>query len=680
MEQLLREAVELQIEIGDATTTSDRSFWDLPSVEPHHQNRGFREWVILIELLRDGWLRINEQDVERAALIARGWFSVGYASFKRLALFAASQPATIASSEWVDWLLRDGGGTLWSAETQREVLRLLVLRGNSLDKRTQARLEGSLVIKSAMATLSNAAAQKQKQLVAEHAVWLRLAKLASVGVVLGKGAATRLKRITAKHPDWELADNLSDEFSHWMTGSGEDDFEQLREIVSAPRRRHEIVAWIKQDSSSTQGLFYEDTWRDTCRSRFFHTAMALGDLSKENIWPAERWKEALQAWSEPGLASKAWHWVSGLIAAMPDAAFNVVARNVSYWIQTIGSAVTDDDENFFLLCDRILDGEYAEAVDTDAPVTRAINHPIGHVTQGLLNHWFSRNPGDGEGLPSNSRVRFDRLFESSRPQNRHGRVVLASRLIALFRIDRDWTTSFLLPLFNWESDPEEAKAAWEGFLWSPRLYMPLLLEMKPYLLQTPSHFQRLGEHSEQFAAFLTYLAIGPAQPTEGFSRDELRQAMASLPQDGLHRAAATLARAQEGAGERREEYWQTRILPVWMHIWPKDRRYASQAIGNHIASLIIAAGEKFPEALRVTHDWLAPLDQPHFALRKLRQSGLPTRFPTESLQLADILVKSLQWDARDLKQCLESIAAARPSLSDDSRFIRLLDVSRVISR
>ncbi|MBB3291415.1 hypothetical protein FHT39_000054 [Mitsuaria sp. BK045] len=677
LEQLLREAIELQIEIGDASATSDRSFWDLPSIEPHNQNRGFREWVVLIELLRDGWIRIHERDVARASHIARGWFSYGYATFRRLALFAASHSEAISVTDWITWLIDDNGLTLWSSETQREVLRLLALRGHSLDKRNQLRLENALTVKSARAALSDQIDQQRDLLIAEYAVWLRLAKLQSVGVVLGKGAAARLERIATKHPEWRLAENQSEEFSHWMSSSNEEDFDQLREIVPTPRKRREIVAWLMQ-AASPRGFLYEDTWRETCRSRFFHTALALWDLSRENVWPAERWKEALQAWSEPGLAVKAWRWVSPLIAAMPDQVFDVVARSVSYWIQSIGAAVDDNDAHFFKLCDRVLDGDYPQSLDTDEPLTRAINHPVGHVTQGLLNHWFNRNPSDGDRLPSYLKFRFSNLFDMSRPQNLHGRVILASRLITLFRIDQEWTVSFLVPSFNWDTNAHEARAAWKGFLWSPRLYMPLLLVMKPSVLQTASHFSELGKHSDQFAAFLTYLALGPIRPAEGFDTNELRLAITSLPPEGLHRVAATLAHAQEGAGERREEYWQTKILPFWKDIWPKDKNYASEAVSSHIANLIIATGGRFPEALHAIRDWLVPLERPHFALRKLGQSGLPTRFPAESLQLIDVLVKELKWDARDLEKCLDFIEAARPSLAQDPSFIRLRDISRAL--
>ncbi|MEO5332869.1 MAG: SIR2 family protein, partial [Magnetococcus sp. YQC-5] len=53
---LLRDALDLMRELGEADDWNDRSHWNLPSISPHPQNRSFHEWVALIELLRDAWL------------------------------------------------------------------------------------------------------------------------------------------------------------------------------------------------------------------------------------------------------------------------------------------------------------------------------------------------------------------------------------------------------------------------------------------------------------------------------------------------------------------------------------------------------------------------------------------------------------------------------------------------
>src|SRR3989339_410457 len=103
-QQLLRDALDLLRELGEAEDRSDRSHWDLPSISPHWQNRGFCDWVTLIELLRDAWLATRESDPGRARRIALGWFDVPYPTFKRLALFAAGQDNGIDPAHWVEWL------------------------------------------------------------------------------------------------------------------------------------------------------------------------------------------------------------------------------------------------------------------------------------------------------------------------------------------------------------------------------------------------------------------------------------------------------------------------------------------------------------------------------------------------------------------------------------------------
>lgn len=69
-ENLLRDARDLIRELGEAGDRGDRSFWDLPSISPHWQNRGVRDWVTRIELVRDAWLAVRIVDPARATRIA----------------------------------------------------------------------------------------------------------------------------------------------------------------------------------------------------------------------------------------------------------------------------------------------------------------------------------------------------------------------------------------------------------------------------------------------------------------------------------------------------------------------------------------------------------------------------------------------------------------------------------
>lgn len=90
-QKLLCDALDLFKELGESDGEWDRSYYDLPSIHKHWQNRGFHDWVFLIEFLRDAWTVTLESDPRRATRIALEWFDLPYVTFKRLALFAASQ-------------------------------------------------------------------------------------------------------------------------------------------------------------------------------------------------------------------------------------------------------------------------------------------------------------------------------------------------------------------------------------------------------------------------------------------------------------------------------------------------------------------------------------------------------------------------------------------------------------
>jgi SIR2-like domain len=294
LQQLLRDALDLLRELGEADDRSDRSHWDLPSISPHWQNRGFRDWVSLIGLLRDAWLALRGNDSVRATWIAQMWFDLPYPTFKRLALFAASQEACITPEQWVDWLLADGAWWLWSTDTGREVFRLLVLQGQQLAGTTQERLESAILAGPPRKMYRDDLEPERWQDLVARSVWLHLAKLNASGLALGTSAAGRLVELSNAYPKWQLVANEREEFSHWMSGTGDPDYEESRDVDIAPRKRRELVQWLMKPQPERRP-FYEDTWRDVCRTRFFHSLYALCDLAQDKAWPEGRWREALQA-------------------------------------------------------------------------------------------------------------------------------------------------------------------------------------------------------------------------------------------------------------------------------------------------------------------------------------------------------------------------------------------------
>ncbi|HNC61931.1 MAG TPA: SIR2 family protein [Rhodocyclaceae bacterium] len=679
-QQLLRDALDLLRELGEADDRSDCSHWDLPSITPHWQNRGFRDWVSLIELMRDAWLAVCATDRTRATRIAQNWFEFPYPTFKRLGLFAASQDGCIPPNQWVNWLLADDAWWLWSPDTGREVFRLFVLQGRYLAGAAQEHLEAAILAGPPREMYRDDLEEDRWQDLVAHSVWLHLAKLNTSGCALGASAAARLVKVSTAYPQLQLATNERDEFSHWMSGTGDPDYEDSRDVDIAPRKRQELVQWLTKPAPE-QRPFYEDTWRDVCRTRFFHSLSALRDLAQAGVWPAGRWREALQAWGEEAMALRSWRYAAPLVQTMPDAVLLEIDHAVTWWIEAASKSINCHQGILLDLCRRVLalpleagsgTRTIRNGVETYDLVGSAINHPIGHATQALINLWFKQNPNDNDLLPADLRPMFTALCDVHVDRFRHGRVLLGSRLIAFFRVDRPWTEQHLLPLFGW-SNHVEAKAAWEGFLWSPRLYQPLLTAFKSQFLDSANHYADLGKHRQQFATFLTYAALGP---TEGYTVEEFRSAIGTLPHEGLEESAQALSQALEGAADQREDYWKNRAQPFWQQIWPKSRDLATPRIAESLTRLVIAARGELPAALAAVQAWLQPIEHPDYVVHLLHESGLCRRFPAEALLLLNAVIADQQWAPRELGKCLDGIAQVAPQLAQYASYLRLRDYSR----
>jgi hypothetical protein len=197
----------------------------------------------------------------------------------------------------------------------------------------------------------------------------------------------------------------------------------------------------------------------------------------------------------------------------------------------------------------------------------------------------------------------------------------------------------------------------------------LLAAFKQPLLDTASHYGQLGDHAKQYADFLTFAALEPA---DTFTGSELAKATAKLPQDGLQHAAQALTRALSGAGEQRVEYWRNRLRPYLLKIWPKSGALVSPAISESLGRMCLAAGDAFPEALSEVRNWLVPVEYPHYLTHLLHESKFCKQFPSDALDFMDrVIGATAQWTPTELGQCLEQIRSTSPPLRSDPRFVRL---------
>lgn len=678
LQQLLRDALDLLHELEDADEFQDPSHWHLPSITPHWQNRGYQEWVVLIEYLRDGWLTLYDSNHDRARQIAMSWFHLPYPTFKRLAFFAASQNGCISSSVWVDWLVEDNARWLWSVDTGREVFRLLVLQGMHLTSDYQEKLESAILAGPPRSQYSEDLGHDRWHRIVQHEIWKYLSKLGLSGIQLGTQAAEYLHDVSKANPKWKLADNQSDEFSHWMSVTGDPDFDSFTKSEKAPEDLQELVKWLKE-SPDVDRHNRNDDWRDVCELRFEDSVVSLSTLAEENEWPEGRWREALQVWGKDSMTHRSWEAAAPLVSKMPDDKFSKVVHSVSWWTESCAKSIDIHLDEFWSLCRRILELPLDESTritsngrPINSPVTEAINHPVGHITEALVNYWLASKPRDNDTLPGELSAFFSEICQLDVARYRHGRVILAANLIALFRVDRSWVESYLLPIFSWQNH-SEARGGWEGFLWSPRLYKPLLDAFKDNFLNTAEHYDDLGEHRHQYVQLLTLAAL---DVKEGFTAAEFQSAIGHLPSEGLVSVVQTLKQALDGAAGQRESYWENRILPFWHDIWPKSRNRSSPKISDLLAQLIITSETSFPKALKMVQDWLGQIDNLYYVLHLLEGTSLCTQFPQQAIEFLSIIIVNSPFIPQELRKCLNDITNADPAISQSLAYMRLDELLR----
>lgn len=674
LQLLLRDALDLRREIERATDHSDLSYLALPSISSHWQNRGFRDWVVLIELLRDAWVATWEKDQPKAARIAHNWFTLPYSTFKRLALFAATYDGVASRGEWVDWVLADDGQWLWSTETKREVMRLLIQKGAHLNEESRTRLEEAIVVGPPQQLFLAEIELERLHELTNYYVWLRLKAQASGGSIIGESATKKLNELESA--DIRLQRELTEreEFASWTSGTGDPDYEEQRVFEKAPRKRSDLIHWlIRREKRENRG---EDDWPDFCREHFATAVCALCALSREGKSPVRSWTQALQAWSvEEKLTRRSWNRLAPVLQAMPEEVLLKIADSAAWWLEAAAKASDQHKDAFHSLCCRFLALRYQDPAIVETDELRAFGHPIGLVTQAFLSSWYKDNPKDYQGLPPNLKSIFTGLCDTRVDEFRHARALLAANVISLFRVDQAWAGKYLLPLFSWKNSTVEARVAWQAFLRTPRLYYPLFAALKVEFLDTVRHYSELGQLGGQYVDFLTFVALDRgAIRLDVVTDKELAKATGALPPEGLKMATQTLVRSLKNAGDQAPQHWHNRILPYLQYIWPKSDMHVSFA--DKFARLAIAAREAFPSAIGAVDVWLEPIEHPDLIVHVLHESKLCSKFPQDALTLLAKVITGQQWTPSDLRACLDEILTSWPDAVMDRRYQYLDNLTR----
>jgi hypothetical protein len=637
LEALIDTTLGLMEEIHE-TNGDDNSFWTLPSIEAHFQNHVHDHWTFLIELLRDAWLAIQKDSPERAAVIGQRWFEKKFATYKRLAMFSAAKEERILSKSWFTWLMVENCRWLWSNATRREVCRLLSTNASKLESNDLAVLLDEILKGPSREDYKAELLDEEWHGIKDRAIWIRLTKIKEGGATLTVDASSTLEQLSVLHTYLRTTEHQREEFLTWSSGTGSPDYEPEPTEIA------------------------ENNWKQLCREEASQAIDQLSQHHNDFALLAERWNWALEVWSQLELSDEQSIQIAESLLKLPSPVTVEIAYYASWWLSFISQKLKPAsalESKSLSLAEHILDSHKPQAKGEMDLLSWSINHTVGHITDMLLNLWYSREPKDNQGLEPIIAIPLTKIADNSSDEFLPGKVHLAQNTIFLYRADAAWTRKYLLPLFAWQSNHHQALAAWTGFVWANRLDKKLLTELKVDYLRTAEFTKDLGRYAANYISGLTVVALDP--PT-GFEIVEIQAAFRHLSNQQWSDVAHTLYNMTEGAGSQAGTYWLQKVKPFWRDYWPKDVTAKSDRTGVMLALLCVAARDQFPDAVDTLMPWMNTIEHAHSLIHSLAETDLPATHSSTTVKFLYPLLKNVDYAPHQLKKLLEKIQ--RQSLSE----------------
>jgi hypothetical protein len=240
-------------------------------------------------------------------------------------------------------------------------------------------------------------------------------------------------------------------------------------------------------------------------------------------------------------------------------------------------------------------------------LTDALNAPAGRLAEVLIR---KVTKGDDGELADHLRARLDRLIEVPGKPGLLARVRLAADVPFLFERAPKWTTSRIIPLFDWSSP--DAVDAWSARKYSSSIGSPELFGLvKQPFLQMFARPDMPAEDLGIFAGWLAAIVVANQADGAGYpllateARSALRLAGGGALVSVAHRLAVEM---ESAAPEQKRERWRATVGPVFQAIWPLDVELQTPMATFKLVQILRGSGSAFPEAAEIIVPFLRPED------------------------------------------------------------------------
>jgi hypothetical protein len=313
----------------------------------------------------------------------------------------------------------------------------------------------------------------------------------------------------------------------------------------------------------------------------------------------------------------------------------------------------------------------------------ALNHPIGHISMGLLHAQWKKQPQYQQKFLKQIRSRLIRVFISEKDSAFYGKMMIVSKSGLVNWIDPEFFDEYCLELFSWENQAQ-AHSFWSSLLMTNRIDKELSTKLKEHLVQCYNHLGDFNdEGSHELSKLIQYFVLSALDKDQLFDDNEINHIFSLLNADHLSIAIKYIYHRLLSSKER-SVTWNESIKP-FLRFWPKERNKVNQKICYHFALIICTLDEKYAEVMNKFGSFLFEID--HHSFNNYSQefnhfNNLPIyeNSPESLLKVILVLMPRCKpsqheaWKIREAVELAKKIGTDYPNLKQSEDYKKIINI------
>lgn len=671
------------------------TYFRTPTCYPGREVDGKRRITKAAEVMV--WLvQLFDRMVERRPELARAHATIWPAKdpffFRKMRLYALSKVEVFEAIYVAEEVLCLDQEAFWDIDVARELLFLLADRWNEFSQDHRDRLVGRIL--AGPDQLTHWSDEEfnglRDEFSSRYARYLELQ-----GCELTEAFSGQLAEMTGGIPGWSdawAASTVIERGSHtgWV---GTD--EKPDAVLNVPVG--EVIARAKDELKRDFGSFTEKRpFIGLVKLNPRKAMAALTFAARMGDYPEVFWSSMINE-LPADIPPRLRRVFLSRVAGLPHAVIAKLSHTLGQWLQENFESVLEFDSDLgWAVYDHIVDGILsggAEAtksglgeVHQDGKIVKQSRRTLDHALYGPVGMCtaavFRAVPGETQDacslIPDQVKHRVERLFAIPGEGSDHAVLIASSKLTWLMFIDPAWTEEHLVPMLSFEHPASEP--AWNGFLYGGQapqqqlreVIKPLTLNLFPWI----EGFSWDRDLSRKAAELLGYMRLFHPNEPGSLSQGEIRSILRAMSDHTRNHFISWLGLV----GQENENGWIKLVIPLVREDWPRERRYRTSASMRAWIGLLDGTGDCFPSVYEVVKKFLVPVEtneHPFYRFtRELNEEKpITASFPEATLDLMSrVTPQVLSRPPYELPKVLALIAEVEPSLTSDTRYLRLIDL------